>query len=81
MPYPFAKMRQALLRGLRGLPERYTDGSIERKDFPDGLDGAVEFSKGKWFWAVFRNSWDNIVRTRSCVAFGVQLVWSGRRDL
>lgn len=77
MPYPLSKMRQALLRGLRGLPERYFDRSIERKDFPEGKDGSIAFGKalGKWLWAVFRNSWDCLVRSRSCTAFGVQFAW------
>lgn len=79
MPYPFAKMRQALLRGLRSLPERYTDKTIDRKEFADGMEGTTAFGRefNRWFWAVFRNAWDGLVRSRSCSAFGVQFAWWG----
>lgn len=77
MPYPFARMRQDLVRCLRGLPERYEDKTVVRDQFGDGTDSAIAFGRelNRWFWAVFRNAWDALVRSRSCTAFGVQFAW------
>jgi len=68
-------MRAALLRVLRGLPERYENGGQLLEAFP-----REEFASvfGQVFWIEFRKAWTALVRTRSCNAFGVQLIWSDR---
>lgn len=79
MPYPFARMRQALLRRLRSLPERWDDA----KNLSDSLDVQERHytSLGplvnRLLWATFRNAWDSLVRSRCCSAFGVQFAWWG----
>lgn len=72
MAVPFAKMRQQLLRSLRGSAERYEHGhklmaQVPREELTRVFNG--------WFWAEFRQSWDSLVRVRSCTAYGVQFVW------
>lgn len=66
-------MRAQLLRVLKGLPERYEEGSR----FVKGLS-QEEFSRtfNGLLWRTFRNAWDALVSSRSCEAFGVTLIWS-----
>ena len=66
-------MRAQLLRMLKDLPERYEEGH----KLIQGLSHA-EFSRtfNGLLWRTFRNAWDALVRSRSCVAFGVTLIWS-----
>jgi hypothetical protein len=73
LPIPLGRMRAALLRTVRGLPERYEQGgkllaAFPREEFADVF--------GQFFWIEFRKAWTALVRTRSCKAFGVQLIWS-----
>lgn len=72
MEVSLSKMRDGLLRALRGLPERYVDAGSYRQGLPLDAFG-IEF--GRRFWAVFRGAWYALVRSRSFEAFGVQFVW------
>jgi len=76
MAVSFARMREALLRTLRSLPERYEDGKRLSAEYR-GEESWKEFSRefNRTLWAVFRNAWDALVRSRSCEAFGVQFAW------
>lgn len=75
MAISLSRMREGLLRMLKALPERYKQARALRNEG----QSSKEFSRlfNGWFWAVFRNAWDDLVRGRSCEAFGVQLVWWG----
>lgn len=72
MAISLTRMRQALLRRLKDLPERFYVGSEILKDCPrEELDRLAH----KFFWSEFRAAWDQLVRGRSCIAFGVQFCW------
>ena len=73
MEISLSRMREALLRLLRGLPERYEHAKALVNEGQSSEDFGRLFNG--WFWAVFRNAWDDLVRSRSCEAFGVQLAW------
>jgi len=73
MKIPFARMRQELLRVLKGLPERYEAGGklsqeVGREAFGRAFSGLL--------WQTFRSAWDALVKHRSFEAFGVQFVWA-----
>lgn len=69
---PLARMREQLLRLLKALPERYEFGGELAKSVP-GEDFGKLF--GKFLWSSFRRAWADLLRFRSCHAFGVQFVW------
>jgi hypothetical protein len=75
MEVSLSRMREALLRQLRALPERYIHARALINEGQSSQDFGRLFNG--WFWAVFRHAWDDLVRGRSCEAFGVQLVWWG----
>src|SRR5207253_502608 len=73
MDIPFARMRQELLRVLKGLPERYEVGGklseeVAHEVFGSAFNGLL--------WRTFRQAWDALVKHRSFEAFGVQFVWA-----
>jgi hypothetical protein len=72
MEVSLTRMRQALLRALRDSSERYRYAA--NLPATTSLD---DFSKrfNAMFWSTFRVAWDELVRTRSCEAFGVRFVW------
>jgi hypothetical protein len=72
MAVPLTKMRAQLLRALKGLPERYEFGGKLLQSV-----GSEEFSRAfnQFLWLAFRQAWDCLVRSRSCEAYGVTLVW------
>jgi hypothetical protein len=72
MAIPLTRMREQLLRLLRGLPERYELGGELAQSF-----SGDEFTKvfSQFLWAGFRKAWAELLRVRSCQAFGVQFVW------
>lgn len=72
MAIPFTRMRQALLRAMRSFPERYEHAGL----FATGLDTpTLSRLMGQFFWLEFRHAWDDLVRSRSCKAYGVHLAW------
>ena len=72
MAISLTRMRQALLRRLKDLPERYYAASEALSGCPRAeLDRLIH----KFFWTEFRAAWDQLVRGRSCIAFGVQFCW------
>jgi hypothetical protein len=71
-PYPLARMRSQLLRVIKGLPERYEFGNR----LSQGLSpGEFDRAFNQFLWSGFRRSWEALVRSRSCEAYGVTLVW------
>jgi hypothetical protein len=71
--FSFSKARNALLQALRGLPERYEflqrlSGSLSGEDFSRAANQFLRLH--------FRQAWDELVRARSCAAYGVQFVWA-----
>jgi hypothetical protein len=72
-PYPLSRMRSQLLRVIKALPERYEFGN----QLVQGLS-LEEFNRAfnQALWSGFRQAWVNLVRSRSCEAYGVTLVWS-----
>ena len=72
MAISLTRMRQALLGRLKCLPELYPAASIE-------LAGCAYENSSRelhaYFWREFRTAWDQLVRGRSCRAFGVQFIW------
>jgi hypothetical protein len=74
MAISLSRMRDALLRTLKGTAERYQYGQVLSQTLPpDQFSGAFN----RLFWAEFRGAWDQLVRSRSCKAFGVQFAWWG----
>ena len=72
MEYPFSKMRAQLLRTIKNLPERYAFGNGLTESFKgDELTQA----SNQFLWLAFRQAWDDLVKSRSCQAFGVTFVW------
>lgn len=73
MPYPLSRMRAQLLGKLKGLPERYEQGGhlmegVTREQFSQAFNQVL--------WRTFRQAWERLVRSRSCQAYGVTLVWA-----
>lgn len=70
---PFAKMREALRKAVRSIPERHEFAStlshLPPEEFRKALNKAV--------WQEFKTAWDSLVRVGSCQIFGVQFVWFG----
>ena len=75
MAIPLTRMRQALLRRLKDLPERFYVGSEMLKGLKDCSREELDRLIPKFFWNEFRAAWDQLVRGRSCRAFGVQFCW------
>jgi|SRR5579864_2104554 len=72
LAYPLPRMREALLRTLKELPERYKQaGALLLGQTPEEFYRIFQ----RTFWLEFRQAWDSMVRNRSCTAFGVQFVW------
>ena len=72
---PFTKMREALRREVRTMPERYEFASTLSHLPPDEF--AVQFKKA--IWGQFKNAWDSLVQIGTCEVFGVRYVWFGGR--
>ncbi len=73
MQYPFTKMRAQLLRTVRDLPERYQQlHLVSEKTSTEDFSRVASF----FMWREFRQAWDDLVKRRSCRAFGVVLVWT-----
>jgi hypothetical protein len=73
--FSFSKARSSLLKAIRDLPERYDFlnvliSSVHREDFDRAANQFLRMH--------FRQAWDDLVRTRSCEAYGVQFVWADR---
>lgn len=68
---PLSKMREALRRTVRTMPERYEFAATISHLPPADFD--VEFRKA--IWRRFQAAWDSLVRVGSCELFGVQFVW------
>jgi hypothetical protein len=65
-------MREALLRTLKGVAERYQYGHVLSQGLsPEQFSQAFNLL----FWTEFRSAWDALVRSGSCEAFGVQFAW------
>lgn len=73
------KMREALYRAVKGIPERYEQARMYKPRMFGTLHDVEKFGKlfGHIFWLEFRVAWDAMVRSRSCEAYGVQFVWCG----
>jgi hypothetical protein len=72
MEFPLSRMRARLLSVLKGLPERYEFGhqiqeGLTQEQFTSMFSASL--------WMTFRHAWVDLVRSRSCEAFGVKLVW------
>lgn len=70
--FPLSKARAALLARLRALPERYEflnvlANSLHGEDFTRAANQFLRIH--------FRRAWDDLVRSRSCEAYGVYFVW------
>lgn len=72
---PLSRMREALRRAFRTMPERYEYGASLGPLSPEEFKAT--FASGTW--KQFRTAWDALVRTRSCELFGVRFVWFGDR--
>ena len=72
---PFARMRQALLHTLRGLPERYQAA----QPLLDLAHEEFERLFRQLFWLVFRQAWEDLATTSQCQVYGVDLVWCCNR--
>lgn len=68
---PMTKMREALRRTFKAMPERHEYASTISHLPPDEF--AVELKKT--LWQTFKRAWDELVRGGSCELFGVQFVW------
>lgn len=71
MAVPLRKMRQALLRSLRGANERYF--IAHEWVLEPGEDLGQKMNT--WFWNTFRTAWDQMVIHRWCNAFGIRFAW------
>ena len=69
---PLAKMREALRKALRGMPERYEYASVHLSHLPPA-EFDVEFKR--LLWKRFREAWDMLVCSGQCEVFGVKLIW------
>lgn len=70
--FPLSRARAALLSRIKGLPERYEflnllANSLHGEDFTQAANRFLRIH--------FRQAWDDLVRSRSCEAYGVQFVW------
>ena len=75
LEYPLSRMRADLLRTVKNLPERYEFGyqlSEAMKGVPVQEIGETS---NKFLWSAFRSAWDSLVRSRSCIVYGVTLAW------
>lgn len=72
---PLGKMREALRRICRSIPERYEFASTLTHLPPAEFD--VEFRRA--VWKQFQAAWDSLVRVGSCEVFGAKFVWMGDR--
>lgn len=72
LPIPLSRMRAELLRLIRNLPERYALGNKLV-----GVLSGEELDRvfNQTLWLTFREAWDSLVRSRSCEAYGVKIVW------
>lgn len=70
---PMGKMREALRRTIKTIPERHefahSISHLPPEEFNTQLKKAV--------WQRFKAAWDSLVRVGSCELFGVQFVWLG----
>ena len=72
MDYPLPRMRAALLRTIKGMPERYDLGN----KLGQGLTWQeLAPISNHLLWSEFRRCWCDLVRSRSCEAFDVTLIW------
>jgi len=77
MSYPLPRMRAQLLAMLKGLPERYEEGGRLMKLGPAEHDiEAFSQAFNQALWRTFKQTWERLVRTRSCQAYGVTFVWT-----
>ncbi|MEI7431139.1 MAG: hypothetical protein WCL27_11850 [Betaproteobacteria bacterium] len=72
---PFSKMREALRREVRTMPERYEFAATLAHLPPDEF--AVQFKKAVWLQ--FKAAWGSLVQVGVCDVFGVRLVWFAGR--
>ena len=88
MEVSLRRMREALYRTLKGLPERYEDPENkklqelvtqkkENKTREETDEERVPWLRlfNRYFWGVFQEAWAKMVRSGSCEGFGVQFVW------
>ena len=69
---PLTRMRQVLLSTLKRMPERYSIANQFADGFtPEELSSVLN----QWLFITFKRAWDDLVRERSCKAFGVRFVW------
>lgn len=68
---PMSKMREALRKTLKAMPERHEYASTISHLPPDEF--AVQLKKT--LWQAFKRAWDALVRGGSCELLGVQFVW------
>jgi hypothetical protein len=68
---PMGKMREALRREFKTMPERYEFAHTFSHIPPDEF--AREFKRA--LWKQFRTAWDSLIRVGSCELFGVKFVW------
>lgn len=68
---PMRKMREALRKEFKGMPERHefahTLSHLPPDEFVKELKSAL--------WKKFQAAWDALVRVGSCELFGVQFIW------
>lgn len=72
---PMGKMREALRRAFKGMPERHEYAHTLSDLPPDEF--ARELKRN--LWQKFKAAWDQLVMTGSCELFGVKLVWLGEQ--
>ncbi len=70
---PLGKMREALRRVFKSMPERHEYAHTISHLSPDEFARELNRSLGQKFKA----AWDQLVMTGSCELFGVKLVWFG----
>lgn len=68
---PFSKMREALRREFKSMPERHQFAHTLSHLPPDEFQVALK----KALWQRFQAAWDALVRVGSCELFGVQFIW------
>jgi len=78
MEFPLTGLRGQLFKLIRGLPERYEFGnrlsqSLRGEQFTQAF--------AQFFHLHFRQAWADVLRGRSCSAYGVQFVVVGGRVL
>lgn len=68
---PMGKMREALRREFKAMPERHEFAHTLSHLPPDEF--ARELKRA--LWQEFRTAWDSLIRVGSCELFGVKFVW------